>query len=131
MSSKNDISNLEDVITLVNDFYVRVRADELLSPIFETLIQDRWEAHLEKMYKFWQTVLLHEHTYFGSPFPPHALMPINKLHFERWLLIFNKTVEDNFSGHLANRAKWQGERMAEVFLSKITYYQNSSSIPLV
>jgi hemoglobin len=95
------------------------------------VIQDRWPEHLEKMYRFWQTVLLEEHTYYGSPFVPHAKLPVDKEHFDRWLQLFYKTVDQFFAGEKAERAKWQGERMAEMFLSKIQYYRNHSGTPLV
>jgi hemoglobin len=63
----NDILNLDDVKLVVDCFYGKVRQDEQLKDVFNNVIQDRWPAHLEKMYRFWQTVLLDEHTYHGSP----------------------------------------------------------------
>ena len=39
--------------------------------------------------------------------------------------------QENFKGKNADKAKWQGQRMAEMFQSKIEYYRNSSSIPIV
>ena len=69
---KKDISDIEDIKLMVNAFYDQIRENEVLGPIFNGIIQDRWPQHLEKMYTFWQTILLEEHTYFGSPFPPHA-----------------------------------------------------------
>lgn len=66
------INTLDDIKLLVNTFYARVQKDELIGPIFNEKIQNRWDEHLAKMYTFWQTVLLDDHTYFGRPFPPHA-----------------------------------------------------------
>ena len=57
-----DILDLEDVKQLVDTFYAKVREDNMLAPVFNERIQDRWPEHLEKMYRFWQTVLLDEHT---------------------------------------------------------------------
>lgn len=118
---------------MVDDFYGKIRQDDLLGNIFNRVIQDRWPQHLDKMYSFWQTVLLDgERTYFGAPFVPHAYLPVDASHFERWIALFNATVDEHFAGEKATRAKWQGERMAEMFLHKINYYQqNSSSIPLL
>ena len=118
---KTDISNMTHIKLLVDTFYDKIREDELLKDIFNTKIQDRWPEHLEKMYSFWQTVLLEEHTYYGSPFIPHAQLPVDVTHFERWLNLFFKTVDDLFEGEKAERAKWQGQRMAEIFHSKIAY----------
>ncbi|HMS52273.1 MAG: group III truncated hemoglobin [Sphingobacteriales bacterium] len=128
---KNDIKGLSDIKQMVDTFYGKIRQDDKLADIFNNVIQNRWPQHLEKMYRFWQTVLLEEHTYFGSPFIPHAKLPVDANHFERWLQLFNETVDTLFEGEKANRAKWQGQRMAEMFLSKINYYNNNSAIPLL
>ncbi len=128
---KNDICNINDIRLLVDSFYGRIRQDELLKDIFNDRINDRWPEHLEKMYRFWQTVLLEEHTYHGSPFVPHAKLPVEIDHFERWLTLFTQTVDELFTGEKATRAKWQGERMAEMFHAKIGYYRNNSITPIL
>jgi hemoglobin len=128
---KNDINNIADIKLLVNSFYEKVRKDQLLKDIFNNRIEDRWPQHLEKMYRFWQTVLLEEHTYYGSPFLPHARLPISKEHFDSWLKLFYATVDELFAGEKAERAKWQGGRMAEMFNSKIEYYKNNPATPLL
>ena len=122
---KADIISINDIELLVNTFYDKIREDEILKDIFNNKIQDRWPQHLEKMYTFWQTILLEEHTYYGSPFVPHAELPVNVEHFERWLQLFFKTVDGLFEGEKAERAKWQGQRMAEIFHSKIQFYKNN------
>lgn len=128
---KKDISTIEDIRLLVDSFYGKVREDDLLAHIFNTKIEDRWPQHLEKMYRFWQTVLLEEHTYYGSPFSPHVKLPVGAEHFERWLKLFYKTIDGLFEGEKATRAKWQGERMAEMFHYKIEDYKNNSAMPLL
>ena len=89
-TQKSDINNLEDIKIFVNSFYDKVRTDDVLATIFNDVIKDKWPQHLEKMYRFWQTVLLEEHTYFGSPFLPHAKLPVNAAHFERWVKLLAK-----------------------------------------
>jgi len=131
MDQRKDISALDDIKILVDNFYGKVREDDLLKDIFNDVIQDRWPEHLEKMYRFWQTVLLDEHTYFGSPFMPHSRLPVEKTHFNRWVKLFSETVDEHFAGEKAGRAKWQGERMAEMFLSKIEYYRENSEKPIL
>lgn len=123
MDDKNDLLNLDDIRNLVDSFYGKVRSDELLAPVFNERIQDRWPVHLEKMYRFWQTVLLGEHTYMGSPFPPHASLPVDKSHFEQWLKLFKQTLDEQFSGEKAKEAKWRADKMAEMFLLRINYFR--------
>ena len=124
MNETKEIISLHDIKKLVDTFYEKVRKDELIGPIFNEKIQDRWPQHLEKMYTFWQTVLLGEHTYFGSPFPPHANLPVSHQHFEKWIELFTKTLDELFTGAIAEDAKWRAVKMAEMFESKIEYYKN-------
>ncbi|MBK8699439.1 MAG: group III truncated hemoglobin [Saprospiraceae bacterium] len=126
-SNKAEIITLEDIKLLVDSFYAKVRKDEMLGPIFEGIISDRWPAHLDKMYRFWQTILLEERSYQGSPFAPHAQLPIAGPHFDRWLFLFTQTVDENFEGLIAEEAKWRAEKMAEMFRFKIDYFKNQSS----
>ena len=127
---KTDILELEDVKLLVDTFYEKVRKDELIGSIFEERIQDRWPEHLERMYRFWQTVLLEDHTYFGSPFPPHGQLPVVWEHFERWLELFTANIDEKFSGKIAEEAKWRANKMAEMFYYKIQYYRKNNAQPL-
>lgn len=131
MNETKEIVSLDDIKKLVDTFYEKVRNDELLGPIFEERIQDRWPQHLQKMYTFWQTVLLGEHTYFGTPFPPHANLPVSGKHFQKWMELFKETVDENFSGENAKEAKFRAAKMAEMFESKISYYQHRGNSGLV
>lgn len=129
-SQTTDISTIGDIKLMVDEFYTAVRNDELLKDIFNSRIGDRWPEHLDKMYWFWQTVLLDDHTYFGSPFIPHATMNISKPHFDRWTTLFNHTVDVHFKGPIAQRAKWQGERMALMFQTKIEMIKMNGTTPI-
>ena len=114
-----DITTQKDIELMVDTFYASVREDELLAPIFNRVIKDNWPKHLDTMYRFWQTVLLHEYAYKGSPFMPHRKLPINEQHFERWIHLFKNTLDENFKGKAADEAKWRAEKMAEMFLIKL------------
>ncbi len=131
MKTLKSIIQLKDIKLLVDRFYGKVREDRLLSPIFDAYLGNSWAEHLEKMYTFWQTVLLGEHTYYGSPFAPHANLPVDKIHFDRWLTLFHETVDENFSGQKAEEAKWRADKMAEMFQYKIEYYRNNSTKPIL
>ena len=114
MTTKRNILQLKDIKLLVDSFYGKVREAE----------------HLEKMYRFWQTILLGTHTYFGSPFAPHASLPVDMNHFNRWLELFNETIDDHFCGEKAEEARWRAGKMAEMFLHKIEYYRTNHTSPL-
>ncbi len=114
-----DIENIQDVQQVVDQFYTKVRADELLGPIFNSKLEGRWPQHLQKMYNFWQTILLPEHTYNGYPFKPHADLPVAEKHFERWLALFFETLDAHFEGERVFAAKRQAQKMAQLFQMRI------------
>lgn len=122
-----DISSREDIELLVDRFYEAVRTDGLIGPIFLQAIGDHWPQHLSKMYSFWETVLLGNHTYNGAPFMPHSRLPLHQEHFDRWLLLFRATLDQHFSGPVAEDAQARAGKMAVMFLSKIEYLREHGS----
>ncbi|MDL5514911.1 group III truncated hemoglobin [Arenibacter sp. M-2] len=128
---KRELQNFDDIILLVDEFYTKIRKDELLGPIFNKVIQGLWPAHLNKMYTFWQTVLLEDHTYYGSPFMPHVDLPVEKKHFVRWIELFYATLDEHFKGEKVDEAKWRAAKMAEMFLYKIEHYRHTNKRPLI
>lgn len=84
----------EDMIRrLVHTFYDRIRADEVLGPIFSARIAD-WAPHLERMCAFWSSVTLMTGRYHGRPMQAHAPLPIGGAHFDRWLALFADTANE-------------------------------------
>jgi len=75
---------------LVRRFYAKIREDALLGPVFEARIQD-WELHLARMCAFWSSVALMSGRYHGSPMAKHLPLPIDAVHFDRWLDLFKET----------------------------------------
>jgi hemoglobin len=78
---------------LVRSFYARIRADEMLAPIFDARIRD-WEPHLQQMCAFWSSVALMSGRYHGAPMPKHLPLPIDAAHFDRWLALFEATAAE-------------------------------------
>jgi hemoglobin len=93
---------------LVRGFYGKVRADPLLGPIFAARIAD-WEPHLQRMCAFWSSVVLQTGRYHGQPMQAHAPLPIDALHFDRWLALFEETARElcppAAADHFAERAR--------------------------
>jgi hemoglobin len=125
MTQLKDITTLEDIKILVDTFYTKVQKDDFIGPIFNGKIGDRWPEHLEKMYRFWQTILLEVHTYNGSPFPPHKHLPVDKAHFDRWMEIFTETLDQLYTGATADEAKLRAKNMADMFNYKINYFRDA------
>ena len=92
---------------LVRGFYDKVRADEMLGPIFDARIKD-WEPHLQQMCAFWSSVALMSGRYHGAPMPKHLPLPIDAAHFDRWLNLFEATAAEicppEAAAHFVERA---------------------------
>lgn len=119
MSKRKQIESINDVQLLVDTFYNKVRADKLLGDVFHHVIQDNWDKHLQTMYTFWETLLLGNQTYFGSPFPPHMKLKIDKSHFTVWIKLFEETITENFEGKKAEEALWRAKGIANMFQAKL------------
>ena len=121
--TKTDISGREEIVRLVDTFYGKVRADDMLGFIFDEVATVDWDAHLPKMYAFWQTVLFRDGGFRGDPIGKHArLVPLTNMgreQFDRWLALFEETVDGLFAGENADHIKRCAEDMANVIHSKI------------
>ena len=122
-----DIEDIDDIKLFVNEFYGKIQTDELLAPIFALKIEnDNWQIHLDKMYGFWSTILLHQPGgYKGNPGAAHFGLPVDKTHFDRWVELFKGTIDKNFQGAKAEDAKRRVDIMAAVFLAKIQFNQSN------
>ncbi len=79
---------------LVEDFYGKIREDDLLGPIFADRIAD-WPPHLARMKAFWRSVLHNSGEFSGNPMLKHLAIPGLELrHFARWLELFYQTLRD-------------------------------------
>lgn len=119
MSSLRDIETADDIKTLVDRFYKKVNADALLAPIFNDIAKVNWEEHKPQLYRFWETLLFGSGNYVGAPFPVHAVLPVERAHFERWLALFTTTVDENFSGPKADEAKGRALSIADTFARRL------------
>ena len=123
-SDKRDISTEADVKTLVDSFYIKVDADEILAPIFKDVARVDWDEHLPIMYKFWGSLLLRSGTYQGQPWPKHAVLPVNVEHFNRWLSLFKQTVDEHFAGPKAAEAKNIAGSIADTFQNRFQFLRS-------
>lgn len=117
-----DIATEADIKVLVDSFYDRVNRDEVLGPVFNDIAKVDWEHHLPTMYAFWSTMLFRTGSYKGRPWPKHAVLPLQKEHFERWVRLFCETVGAHFEGPKANEAKSAALSIADTFQTRSGIY---------
>ena len=120
---KPDISTANDIKRLVDTFYAQVQSDMIIGPIFNTVMGVDWDVHLPKMYSFWEFALLGTTIFKGNPMKAHktinAKVSLTSVHFERWISLWNSTIDNLFEGEVAQKAKDRAELMKITMLIKL------------
>lgn len=121
---KTDIENHKDVEQLVHSFYDKVQQDDRLNYIFNDFAKVHWVSHLPKMVDFWSNLLFQTGRYKGHPFRQHVSLPIEYGDFERWVLLFEQTVNELFEGKKAELAKELAGKIASSFSIRLFSEKN-------
>ena len=122
-AEKLDHVSEDGIRQLVDAFYVKVRADPELAPIFARAIPGDWQPHLTKMYAFWSSVMLTTGRYKGNPVARHLVIPdMTPDLFERWLTLFDTTCRELFDEATSEAFRIKAERIAES-LKLALYYR--------
>ena len=99
---------------LVRAFYGKIRGNARLAPIFDGVIGEHWEPHLEKMTDFWCAVILKNGAYSGRPVPAHLkLKQVVPEDFDIWLGLFHETVTELCEPDVAAVFMERAERIAQ------------------
>jgi hemoglobin len=120
-----DIEGIDEIKIFVDDFYSEVRKDDLLGPVFESKLAGRWDAHMEKMYDFWNTILFSNGSYKGSPYQKHEPLPVVREHFARWMELFEKVLRAKFEGKQTDETIKRAQVIGWTFWSKMAQYQEA------
>jgi hemoglobin len=128
--TSRDAVSEEQIATLVDTFYTRVRQDDVLGPVFERVVGNEWEPHLEKMRAFWSSLVLASGRYKGNPMMAHLMIlpRIGAQHFQRWLHLWKQTTTELFPQQIAMIFVRKAETMAERLLATIDQYHASLAV---
>jgi hemoglobin len=113
-----DITDLNDIRTLVDTFFESAVKDDLLGPIFSQI--ENSHLHKDTLYKYWETVLL-THASDAELFPKHIELMFSPKHFFRWLTLFLSTIDTLYFGPTAEKAKIMVMRKSEEFQSDLGF----------
>ena len=111
-----DIASRDDIVSLLNEFYDKAQEDEVIGNKFNHLNMDE---HTQIIADFWDGILFGTNHYSGDPFGKHLDLNLAAKDFERWILLFNQTVDTNYSGPIADEAKHRAGTIAKVFQYKL------------
>lgn len=120
---KKDILSRTDIIQIVDVFYSKVRADQVIGHYFTDVIPVDWNHHLPIMYDFWENVLFHTGNFEGNPMAKHravhGIRAIDSPAFQHWVSIFSQTVDELFSGTNAEIIKTRARNIALIMDSQL------------
>ena len=120
---KPDITGKKDIVIIMQFFYEKAKADKVIGHFFTDVVEVNWEQHIPTMSAFWENVLFYTGEYDGNPLDAHkkihAQNATSSLHFERWLRIFNETIDQHFSGKNATKMKLHASGISAVMLQQL------------
>jgi hemoglobin len=129
---KPAIRSRADIEALITRFYEQVKVDEVIGFIFTKVIPMDWAHHIPVIVDFWETILLDNIVYQKNAMEVHydinKKVPLQKEHFDRWILLFNGTVDEMYIGEKATLAKTRAASIAAVMQFKMQDAGNTKSI---
>ena len=118
-----DIKQRKDLDLLVSEFCKKVLADEKIAPVFTGKVEINWVTHLPIISNFWENLLWGGNKYQDNLMQKHLdfnrNIPLTPLHLERWLLHWNTTLTENFSGENTEEVKKRAAIIGRLILFKI------------
>ncbi len=116
MAEKQDHITEKSIKQLVDNFYIKIRQDTELGPIFNQAIgtsDEEWQPHLEKLYAFWSSIMLASRRYHGNPMKKHIDLPLFDLSlFDRWLTLFQETAHELYTKDIAIQYQVKSQNIA-------------------
>lgn len=122
LSNLPDINHRSDIEYLLRDFYTQAFQDPLISTFFIDIAKIDLETHIPHITDFWEQQLFFTGNYKKNVLEIHKNLHHQKAleasHFERWLSLFNSTLDKHFKGPKADLMKTRALSIATVIQIK-------------
>ena len=129
---KNSLETIDQIAHLVHAFYEQAIADEVIGSFFNEAMETPLEKHLPIIINFWSSLILDTNIYKGNPMMKHLelneKMKLETFHFDRWLELWEQTVDELYVGTNAETAKKKAFQIAQLMQLKIARSNQSSSL---
>ena len=117
-----DIESRNDIEKLLKAFYNKAFADDLIGVYFIGKTNFDLKKHLPSLIDFWDSILFNSENYKNNIIDIHnhlnSIYRFRPEYFLRWEMIFLETVDDLFTGYIAEIAK----QKATSFTSALSFY---------
>ena len=118
-----DITNREDLEKLFTSFYALAMNDKKIGHFFTEVAPINLKTHLPHILDFWEANLWGKAGYKKNVLQVHLDIhqksSIEYAHFDQWLFLLNKCVDNLFSGPFSERLKTNALSIATVMKSKV------------
>lgn len=122
-----DIEDIKDIEKMLKAFYSKIISDDLIGHFFTEIIPLNLEIHIPIIAAFWETVLFATKGYGNDVMAMHRhihqLSTIRKEHFDRWVEVFSKTIDEHFTGTRATLMKQRALSIATMMNLKLNHDQ--------
>lgn len=121
-----DIQTRADVELLVRAFYEKAVKDPVIGFTFSEMLEFGIEKHIPTMVDFWEGVLFNKSIYKGGILYKHFMIngkhPLEQVHFDTWIQLWNETVEELFEGPVAQDAIDRALKVGQVIHKKLAVF---------
>ncbi|MCK8521618.1 group III truncated hemoglobin [Aquimarina sp. D1M17] len=118
-----DITSRKDLEFLMKTFYKEVFSNPHIGMFFTEIAKINLEEHLPEIVDFWEQQLFRKGSYKKNVLQIHKNLndkkKLEEVHFQTWLSIFQKTVDNNYKGTNAELIKTRALSIATVMRIKI------------
>jgi hemoglobin len=132
-----DISSRADIDALMVTFYGKAMRDPVIGHLFTDVAQLDLAHHLPVIGDFWESTLFGSGVYSRhgrNPLVVHGDLDrkarLEPHHFQRWLALFQSSVDESFAGTRAEYAKQRGSAIAhrmQVYLAGDRVHRGAAS----
>lgn len=107
----------------MSEFYLKLLADSKINFIFIKVAKIDLAPHLLELVDFWEQILFDTGKYRKNVLQIHTDLNqktrLSEEHFSIWLHYFNKTIDKNFAGLIAEKMKTRALSIATVMKIKL------------
>ena len=130
-SPKLDLSNRNDIVLVLTDFYSEAFSDPIIGFMFTDIANADLPEHIDLISNFWASILFKEGSYQGNAMQKHVdlneKVPLKPGHFTRWLYLFEKSLDRQFSGENTDLMKKRARMIAESISDSLSRRRGDTS----